>query len=446
VALVLATVPATFLAYFSQWPQLPVTQGIYDYGAVAIHQAVLAHSDEDTPIYLPLARLNAQPLLFYLSDTYHRQAALTAAPAERALIIAPPKNAADAVWVRLYQQQATILPPLTAEGQQIIQSALAGESAQPIRTRRGEEVARLAPLPTDPAQFLVLPTQILTAAFGPARLTGAAYPVNIDSPAGQLPVTLYWQADQPMTDEFEVLLQLVDDRHRMWGDGTARPNDWVYPTTFWRPGLDEVAGQQTITFEPDTLPPGRYWLAVSLYDAFAGERLPLTAPNNDSPDTLFIGPLKVPLSSPPLSAEQPDRGEATFGEMIKLAGYELPTSQIAAGQPVQINLFWQAIQTPPLDYTVLVHLLDAQNNLVVGSDTQPVNNNYPTTIWSPGEQIFDPHTLSIPADLPPGLYRLAVGLYYQPTGQRLPLRRPDGRLDETGQFILPVPVTVINNP
>ncbi|GIK41172.1 MAG: hypothetical protein BroJett011_50050 [Chloroflexota bacterium] len=443
--LILATLPGAFSAYFIEWTRLPVTQGIYDYGAVAIRDAVLAHADDARPIYLPLARFNDPPLLFYLSGRFRREAVLSAPPASSALIISPEKNERDSVWVRLQGDTAAILPPLTAEGQQLIQTALAGGSTQAVQTPRGETVARLASLPTDPAIFLQQPARPLAAVFGPARLVGAAYPATIDPTAATLPVTLYWQAIQPMRDDYEVILHLVDDSRHVVGDGTARPNDWVYPTTFWRPGLDTVAAQQTVKLETEPLTLGRYWLAVALFDPAAGRRLPLTGGSSDSPDTFFIGPLKIPLPPPPslpLSAE----AGAAFGNLIQLSGVRLDTPTLSAGEPVQLSLLWQALDTPPLDYTVFVHLLDAGDNVVAGNDTQPVNNTYPTTIWSPGERILDRHTLPTPASLPPGQYRLAIGLYYQPTGERLPLSMVEGPPDPQGQLIINPSITISTSP
>jgi hypothetical protein len=108
-ALVLATIPATFSAYFVQWPKLQVTQGIYDYGAIAIRDAVLEHSNEARPIYLPLARFNDAPLLYYLSGSYGRQAMLSVPPADSAVIILPEKNEPGTVWW-LWDDTVTLLP------------------------------------------------------------------------------------------------------------------------------------------------------------------------------------------------------------------------------------------------------------------------------------------------------------------------------------------------
>jgi hypothetical protein len=141
-------------------------------------------------------------------------------------------------------------------------------------------------------------------------------------------------------------------------------------------------------------------LAVSVYHPALAQRLLLTEGLSDSPDTLFIGPLKVPLPPPPV--EGGSQGEvATFGNIAKLLEAKVKNLQLTAGQPVQVNLLWEALNPAPVDYTVFIHLLGPDNELIAGNDTQPVNNHYPTTLWSPGERILDTHSLITPNDLPP---------------------------------------------
>ncbi len=445
--LILIPTPGIFRAYFIDWTDLQTTRGIYDYGAIAIRDKILQHTDQDVPIYLPLDRFNDSTLLFYLSGSFQRQAMLSSPPANKALVISPEKNKDDPTWVRLQHHTATVLPPLTPAGQQLIQAAWTSDATDSIRTADGEVVAHLVQLPTDLTSFLQQPTTPLTASFGPARLTGTNYAWVIEPTTGEIPVTLYWQATGQMSDEYEVLLHLVDDQHRVWGNGDGRPNDWAYPTTFWRPGLDDIAAQYKVVIEAETLPPGRYWLALSLFHPATGQRLALTAGASDSPDTFFIGPLKVPLPPSPPSLTGNDRDEplATFGNLAKLAGFAVDQSTVAAGEPVHLTLVWEALTRPEIDYTVFVHLLDPNDNMVAGQDTQPVHGGYPTTIWSAEERILDNHSLPIPNALSPGQYRLAIGLYHQATGQRLLLYFPNGDEDPQGRLILPQPITVTSN-
>ena len=445
IIIILLPTPTLFRAYFIDWTGLPVTRGVYDYAAIAIRDEILSRANKNVPLYLPFARFNDSTLLYYLGGSFERNAAVTVNPADKAVVISPDKYAADSTWVRLQNGLATLLPPLTAAGQELIQTTLTSPAASPILSGDGETAARLAALPADPALYLQQPTEALTATFGPLDLIGATYAPLIDPAQTALPVTLYWQANQPTSTEYEVLVRLVDDRNRAWGNGDARPADWVYPTSFWRPGLDQIAAQHQVRLtEATPLPPGRYWLAISLFDPAQYRRLPLTAAvGRDSPDTFFVGPLKSPLPPPP-PLDPPAAGVLTFGHVARLVGLKLDQTSVQAGESLEYSLLWESLSQPELDYTVFNHLLDEHGELVAGYDSQPVNGSYPTSIWSPGERILDRRHLPIPAALKPGRYRLAIGLYYQPTGQRLPVQLPDGAAADQARYLFPQAITVAN--
>ena len=71
------------------------------------------------------------------------------------------------------------------------------------------------------------------------------------------------------------------------------------------------------------------------------------------------------------------------------------------------------------DYTVFVQVLDAADRLVGQVDAWPVQGTFPTSQWTPGQTVADPYLVQLSADLPPGDYRLHVGLYLLATLQRL---------------------------
>lgn len=441
VVLVLAPAPGIFRAYFVRWTALQTTRGVYDYGAVALKNKILTLTGNGAAVYLPLTRFNNPPLLYYLSAAFERQAAAAVVPVGRAMVVAPDDNAADSTWVRLHNGAATILPPLAPQGRQIIQTALAANNTRAVRTGDGELVARVAPLPTDPARFVQQPATFPAVSFGPVSLTGAVYSPVVAPPTGPVTVTLYWQANRSMTTEYEILVRLVDDHRQSWGNGDARPTDWVYPTSFWRPQTDQVAFEHQVMLTSPGPPPGRYWLAISVFDPPNNRRLPLASGHSSSPNTYLLGPLKVPLPpAPPLPP--PANGPVTFGDVAVLSGLEPDRFSVAAGEPVQFTLQWEALHPTDIDYTIFTHLLDAAGNVAAGYDNQPVNNSYPTGIWSAGEIITDPHSLPTPAGLPPGQYRLAIGLYHQPTGRRLPVYRPNGVENKDGRYILAQTVTI----
>ncbi len=128
------------------------------------------------------------------------------------------------------------------------------------------------------------------------------------------------------------------------------------------------------------------------------------------------------------------RRPARFGGLIELLGYELapgePRSRITplegasaralpAGAPVQINLYWRALARLDRDYTLFVHVYNADGQRVAQRDLPLRYEDYPTSRWQPGELVIDRADMPLPT-LPSGPYRLLVGLYDAATGAPLP--------------------------
>jgi len=114
-----------------------------------------------------------------------------------------------------------------------------------------------------------------------------------------------------------------------------------------------------------------------------------------------------------------------LGDAVALLGYDLSPPTPRPGDAMQISLIWEALR--PLDavYHSYIHLLDADGNRVAQSDRQPGGVHYPTTLWQPGERLRDDHWLEIPADAPPGVYRIVAGMYaFIEDGSLQPLGEP----------------------
>lgn len=95
------------------------------------------------------------------------------------------------------------------------------------------------------------------------------------------------------------------------------------------------------------------------------------------------------------------------------------------GQTLGLTILWRATGRPPGDYQLFVHLRNARGQTVAQRDTRPANNANPTNRWRPGQLILAGADLELPATLPPGRYRLIVGLY-PPGNPRLPVRPAPG--------------------
>jgi hypothetical protein len=119
--------------------------------------------------------------------------------------------------------------------------------------------------------------------------------------------------------------------------------------------------------------------------------------------------------------------EDDLAGQLRLEGYALSDDRPEPGDTVTVTLRWAPL-APQGDYTAFVHLVNRAGEGVTGHDAPPLGGLYPVDRWprSPRSWPFpDRHPLSLPADLPPGRYRLEVGLYrpgtLEPVGERVTL-------------------------
>lgn len=221
-------------------------------------------------------------------------------------------------------------------------------------------------------------------------------------PGDRLHLFLYGQADRPTT----VTLVLRQGETDLVQQALAIP-----------------AGSSRLQVDlliPPTAEPGRAVIALLGPDGHH----PLAA--------LTLRPRRGPRTTPPVAAPTHPL-DVSFGEGIRLVGYDLDRTRLRPGESLALTLYWQAQGTVSGRYKVFTHLLGEQYNVESGNflwgqqDNEPVGGERPTTTWLPGEVIADPYRIALHPQAPPGVYRLEIGLYHPTTGERLP------RLDEQGR-------------
>lgn len=113
---------------------------------------------------------------------------------------------------------------------------------------------------------------------------------------------------------------------------------------------------------------------------------------------------------------------------ITLQGIALDRTTYAPGDALTLSLFWETAETLDTRYKVFVHLYtDATTAPLAQHDSEPGSGEAMTINWQPGATVIDRHGLLLPADLPPGTYTLAVGLYdVSDPNARLPADLPSG--------------------
>lgn len=132
--------------------------------------------------------------------------------------------------------------------------------------------------------------------------------------------------------------------------------------------------------------------------------------------------------SAPYTVEGADQAvQVDFGQQIVLIGYDVSHSAAAAGDTLQLTLYWQAEQDTDIEYQVFVHLLRGDGSLVSGAQSDKLNpGDYPTSRWPVDQYVRDVHRITIPPDTPPGEYWLSTGLWVQKEGWRLPVINANG--------------------
>lgn len=114
---------------------------------------------------------------------------------------------------------------------------------------------------------------------------------------------------------------------------------------------------------------------------------------------------------------------AVLGEAIALDSYDF-TPPTADNPTLALTLYWRSLAPVTEGYDVFIHVLNPQDEIVAQADTAPIAMLAPTNRWQSGDRIRDPYSLPWPADLPPGPYRITVGLFLRASGERLPVSQP----------------------
>ena len=244
-------------------------------------------------------------------------------------------------------------------------------------------------------------------------------------PGGVLNLSLWWQAQRHILQSYSAFVHLVDAEGRMWAQHDGAPLNGLHPTTRWVEG--EIISDPRELLLPQDLPHGRYRLQTGMYLPETMEHLPVFRDDGElAGEAAVLDYVRVAGDTP--DALAPDQVVAfNLGNEVTLLGYDLEVAGARPGGTVRLVLYWRAERQMDEDYTVFVHLVDADGRISGQQDSVPEGGFYRTSFWDVGEVVRDEHELTIDADAIPGEHRIEVGMYVLATGQRLPL------VDEAGE-------------
>jgi len=271
--------------------------------------------------------------------------------------------------------------------------------APPIFLNTDEVAARTAPnSPVFNGQI-----KLLRAELGTLTPHSSAGQAN-----AQLPLTLYWGAQQPIDQSYRVEVRVVEaDTGNVIGQLRALPNHGRFATNRWPIGQ---YFRDDYTLVISATQPHIARVELRLFQQYPQPGYVKLI--NDSDVFLIehvrVGPL---LPHDPAAA---NAAQAFFGEGIALMASQVNTDTL--------ELSWRCRDAPHNDYTLFVHVFDANNNVLAEYDGQPQQGEAPTSLWMPNDVYADRRPIS----LPPNAARIQIGWYDPATGARLPATHPDG--------------------
>ena len=247
-------------------------------------------------------------------------------------------------------------------------------------------------------------------------------------PGSRLELATYWQGiasdpDRVARSQPYARLSNIDEQNWGFVGEAARTNLAADGLTFRSDMALDV---------PSGLPPGVYQIDLG---AFTREGRPLPVRNMElvellpTQGSIRVGPVQVRPGGGPLVQLGLPAG-ANYENRVRLESFGLqlglsdrrsaplpvqadPTAgaaQARAGETLQIDLLWRSLRAHPGRFTVSASLEDEQGFKWAVRDSEPVDRMYPSWMWAADEPVRDQLRMPIPAETPPGRYRLHLKL------------------------------------
>jgi hypothetical protein len=113
--------------------------------------------------------------------------------------------------------------------------------------------------------------------------------------------------------------------------------------------------------------------------------------------------------------EDMQRVDYTYAGTMRLIGYRLPQDTIRPAETLPITLYWQLVQPARQDYSIFIHLLGRQRQVIGQIDSYPGGGKWPTTLLTPGDIVVDTYQVPVLPETEftnaPARVLIAVGIY-----------------------------------
>ncbi len=145
-----------------------------------------------------------------------------------------------------------------------------------------------------PATDIATPSGAQFAVSATAHITLDGYTLQSAelSPGDILQLTLFWQTDAPLTERYKVFVHVyTDPAAPPPAQQDGEPGGGLLITSSWAPGQRYLDNHGVVL--PVDLAPGKYTLAIGLYNLFDGTRLAITQGEQAPGERLVLGTITV---------------------------------------------------------------------------------------------------------------------------------------------------------
>jgi hypothetical protein len=238
--------------------------------------------------------------------------------------------------------------------------------------------------------------------------------MNLATPAvtsgESIALTLFWQAQQPLDDDYWVSLRLVDQFGRVVSTLNDRLAGYAYPTTRWQ-ARTTVPGSFRLLVMPATAP-GEYQLQVIVFSLARAQSLDVLdqrgAPSGVS---AIVGKVSVRAPERPPAIESLGLANVLrlpMGGDMELLATSLSDRTVRQGETISFAIAWRNSARLTQDYAARLRLV-ADGKLLSDISAPLAGTDYPTSRWPAGSIVRTQYELTIPADAPPQV-QVQVGL------------------------------------
>lgn len=294
--------------------------------------------------------------------------------------------------------------------------------------------AWIAPIYKSPAQVEPPPGPPLAEFVPPGsdapamRLLSAEVNTSEVQPGGSVDVVLTWEVAAPMARRWSRFVHLQNSVELLSGQRDTYPGGGLLATEDLAPGRRWME-RIVVPVSESAYAPEIIEVRVGLYDLQTGERM-TTASTGES--SVVVGTL--PLRSQ--GGDIPNPVTYNFGDQMELIGYEMDARRVQPGGDITVTLYWRGLRDMNTNYSVSVQLAGHDGptlgRMAGQRDAWPQDGAYPTSVWTEGEVVEDPYTVTIAEDAAAGIYDVEIVVYeLDDSGQITKLKR----VTESGQLV-----------